>query len=310
MAAISQAVRCAVDTHPEIQGRHFQDISFKSIRVGIAGYDRPALAPLINKALRELFSRSLSGGNLTVTSDIDLLTAGVENKKNIENVIILNAGTGSIAMSYKRGESGGRLRRTGRVGGWGYLLGDDGAGYGIAREAIRRALRYHEMRQLLGSATSDHKRAARLYQAVIEHFQSRSSGPPSSKSTGDLLGSILAEEFRASPANHVASVAPVILGLAHDDAECQSIIDMAIASLLEIVEVLVKSQSMDLTNTALVLGGGLMRDDSYRGRILDAIEAKLGRVAHIEVITEPATTVVQHLLLTLPHSTREIRGLI
>ncbi|MGW9181624.1 N-acetylglucosamine kinase, partial [Agromyces sp. NPDC055658] len=43
------------------------------------------------------------------------------------------SGTGSVAW-------GRRGRRETRAGGWGYLLGDEGSGYGIAREAVRRSL--------------------------------------------------------------------------------------------------------------------------------------------------------------------------
>ncbi|MFC1557292.1 N-acetylglucosamine kinase [candidate division KSB1 bacterium] len=49
--------------------------------------------------------------------------------------IVLNSGTGSFA--YGRSANG----RTGRCGGWGYLLGDDGSGYALGLEAIRRSLK-------------------------------------------------------------------------------------------------------------------------------------------------------------------------
>ena len=50
------------------------------------------------------------------------------------NGILLYAGTGSVA--YAIDEKG----ITHKIGGWGYLLGDEGAGYWIGREAIRHAL--------------------------------------------------------------------------------------------------------------------------------------------------------------------------
>lgn len=50
------------------------------------------------------------------------------------NGILLYAGTGSVA--YAIDESG----EIHQIGGWGYLLGDEGAGYWIGREAIRLAL--------------------------------------------------------------------------------------------------------------------------------------------------------------------------
>ena len=50
------------------------------------------------------------------------------------NGILLYAGTGSVSFAID--EEG----RTHQIGGWGYLLGDEGAGYWIGRESIRHAL--------------------------------------------------------------------------------------------------------------------------------------------------------------------------
>ena len=50
------------------------------------------------------------------------------------NGILLYAGTGSVSFAID--EEG----KTHQIGGWGYLLGDEGAGYWIGRESIRHAL--------------------------------------------------------------------------------------------------------------------------------------------------------------------------
>jgi N-acetylglucosamine kinase-like BadF-type ATPase len=51
---------------------------------------------------------------------------------------VVIAGTGSIAFG--RNAAG----RTARAGGWGYLFGDDGGAFWIARQALRAALRWEE----------------------------------------------------------------------------------------------------------------------------------------------------------------------
>ena len=51
--------------------------------------------------------------------------------------IVTIAGTGSFTF-------GRRGSRTMRAGGWGYLYGDEGGGFWIARQALRAALRYEE----------------------------------------------------------------------------------------------------------------------------------------------------------------------
>jgi N-acetylglucosamine kinase-like BadF-type ATPase len=52
--------------------------------------------------------------------------------------LITIAGTGSIAFG--RAADG----RTARAGGWGYIFGDEGGGFGIVRQALRAALRFEE----------------------------------------------------------------------------------------------------------------------------------------------------------------------
>lgn len=54
--------------------------------------------------------------------------------------ILVIAGTGS--MAWGRGESGATLR----VGGWGALLGDEGSGYDIGRNALQAAVRAADQR--------------------------------------------------------------------------------------------------------------------------------------------------------------------
>ena len=66
-----------------------------------------------------------------VVSDIEL--AYRANFQNGEG-ILLYAGTGSVAYAINENSE------VHKIGGWGYLLGDEGAGYWIGKEAIRHSL--------------------------------------------------------------------------------------------------------------------------------------------------------------------------
>jgi len=70
-----------------------------------------------------------------VTDDAVIALAGATAG---EPGIVTIAGTGSIAFG--RNAAGG----TARVGGWGYIFGDEGSGFDIARQALRAALRAEE----------------------------------------------------------------------------------------------------------------------------------------------------------------------
>jgi N-acetylglucosamine kinase-like BadF-type ATPase len=72
---------------------------------------------------------------VVVTDDAVIALAGATAG---EPGIVTIAGTGSIAFG--RNAAGD----TARVGGWGYIFGDEGSGFDIARQALRAALRAEE----------------------------------------------------------------------------------------------------------------------------------------------------------------------
>jgi N-acetylglucosamine kinase-like BadF-type ATPase len=72
---------------------------------------------------------------VVVTDDAVIALAGATAG---EPGIVTIAGTGSIAFG--RNAAGG----TARTGGWGYIFGDEGGGFDIARQALRAALRAEE----------------------------------------------------------------------------------------------------------------------------------------------------------------------
>ncbi|GAB3529820.1 N-acetylglucosamine kinase [Arthrobacter monumenti] len=80
--------------------------------------------------------------------------------------IALIAGTGSVAW----GTDG--TGRTARSGGWGYVLGDEGSGYWIGREAVRHALRQFNRGQQPDSLTHALLEAADVAapEGLIAHF--------------------------------------------------------------------------------------------------------------------------------------------
>ncbi len=79
----------------------------------------------------ETLAESILGVSIKVVSDIEL--AYRANFSEGEG-IILYAGTGSVAFAIDDRSN------SHQIGGWGYLLGDEGGGYWIGREAIRHAM--------------------------------------------------------------------------------------------------------------------------------------------------------------------------
>jgi N-acetylglucosamine kinase-like BadF-type ATPase len=122
LGAIMESLHAARDQ----AGLNAATVKFASACLGFSGgpADKESL-------LREL----LQSDHLVVTDDALIALTGATAG---EPGLVVIAGTGSIAFG--RNANG----RTARAGGWGYLFGDEGGGFWIARQALRTALRWEE----------------------------------------------------------------------------------------------------------------------------------------------------------------------
>ena len=129
-----------------------------AVCAGAAGVDTPEA----EERLRQLIASRLPGAAVKVVHDTELILATAE----LTTGIALIAGTGSVAWG--RDASG----RVARAGGWGYLLGDEGSGYSIAREAVRHALRLADEGQPPDQLSRQLTAACNLQRAaqLIDHF--------------------------------------------------------------------------------------------------------------------------------------------
>lgn len=296
IASIASAVQAAVDDCELTKGRSFESIRFADAWIGIAGYDRPSLVTATSKAINDMF-RLQSNKQPTITTDIDLLPSKLNSNSKVESAIVLVAGTGSIAMQYQR--QGHRFVRTGRVGGWGHLLGDDGSGYGIGREALRRALRQVDAANL-STSPEEAPLFSALTSALVNHFQPKASN----SHPRDLLSAILAPEqtgqqaddSTADKTSRIAGAAKVILDLAETDDEAMEIVQSSSQQLAELVTLLVQSRKLAVANTGLILAGGLTHNELYKQRVMDLVQSKLGVFGHVEVVDDPAVDAAKSLL--------------
>ncbi|MFW0789882.1 N-acetylglucosamine kinase [Gordonia sp. CPCC 205333] len=100
-------------------------MGIRAVCAGAAGVDTPESV----KILYDLLDARLPNAQVRVVHDSQLILAAA----GVLDGIAVISGTGSVAW----GRSGDA---SARAGGWGYLLGDEGSGYWVAREAIRRLL--------------------------------------------------------------------------------------------------------------------------------------------------------------------------
>lgn len=287
----------AIDKHPETREQSLSTVIFSKIWVGMAGHDRQSLKPLIHDAFSKLFQIS-SDGDLRISSDIDLLPAALASNTDIASVIVLVVGTGSVAMNYKR--EGSDFRRTGRVGGWGRLLGDDGSGYAIGREGIRKTLRHCDMHNLKKGLGVEPTPFEPLPQAILEHFQKLAPNCTPENLLDCLLfpgsAGFSAENNDTARTKAMASAASVVLSMASENLEAEHIMQSGASSVAELVRMLMEGQGVDVAHCALVLGGGLMGNSVYKEAVCRILQEECGEFSQVRVVDQPVITGAEYLL--------------
>lgn len=204
---------------------------------GAAGADSPEGAARLRSVLDPL----LGTARVEVVHDAHLILAAA----GVDHGIAVISGTGSVAW--------GRLSdgSTARAGGWGYLLGDDGSGYGVARDAVRHVL-----------ARSDRGEPLDLLATTL--FETCRVGTPMA-----LLDHFYARTER----RYWARLSEVVFALADTgDRASLEIVDRAAGSLAHLIRQVHQSlgQPADLP---VVLGGGVFAN---QGRFSEVLRSHLG----------------------------------
>lgn len=191
--SVRRAVEAALDASrivwrhqiPEQQASHgahqpfaFPPI-FQAAWFGIAGVDSPLNIAVLSPHLSRLLSIPYPSRRLIVANDTSLLASPVIERDDglpadaIREGVVCIAGTGSIVMSFRSGSAGidgpsattqtsnsnsatggHLLEAVGRVGGFGWLLGDEGGGYMVGKRAVRAVLDQADQERL-GWTTSE-----------------------------------------------------------------------------------------------------------------------------------------------------------
>jgi glucosamine kinase len=215
-----------------------------AICLGIAGVDRPHDNTIIRGIMRRI------GHKTPVLVVNDALAALVAGAGDEGPGIVLIAGTGSIC--YGRNEAG----RAARAGGWGYILGDEGSGWWMGRQALSAVMRAGDGR---GPATQ-------LTARVLEHF--------GCAGVSDLVHEVY---YRDTRRGAVAGLSGVVQGAADDgDVVARQILSDAADELALAARSVATRLEMRGLQFPLVLSGSLFR---FVPTLLSDVLVRLAEVA-------------------------------
>jgi N-acetylglucosamine kinase-like BadF-type ATPase len=251
-----------------------RDITPAAVCLGIAGVDRDDEARTVRAIMRRIGYKS----RIVVVNDA--LVALVAGAGNAPGIVII-AGTGSIVY--------GRNARfeAARAGGWGHIIGDEGSGYWIGREALAAIMRAVDGR---GPET-------RLTEDVLAHFNI--------DDTSRLPRIVYDREL---PRMSVAALGPIVQQASDlGDAVASGILERAADELVLAARSVATRLEMRGDEFAFVLAGGVFRVVPWLGYEVTRRLVEVAPRSHVRLLEqEPASGAVGLALaeargtLTLP----------
>jgi N-acetylglucosamine kinase-like BadF-type ATPase len=207
---------------------------------GVSGCDHPLLRERLTKVLMETLPVPFT----SIQVDNDAITALWSGTDGAPGVVVI-AGTGSIA--YGCLPDGSRFR----IGGWGHLVGDDGSGYFIGKEAVRAVLRAYDG---LEPRTP-------LYDKIQAHF--KVAAMP------DIIPMIY-----GTTKTTLANLAPLVIDAAEaGDTAAIRILENSARHLNELIRAALSR--FDGPDVPVVLAGGLWKAKWLREKATEGIHARL-----------------------------------
>jgi N-acetylglucosamine kinase-like BadF-type ATPase len=248
-AAVRSAIRAAFDA------AGLPETPPAAACLGLAGLDRVEDAGRFRLWAAEAFH----GAPVALSNDAELaLAAGTPDGWGVGVI----CGTGAICIGRNR------AGETARADGWGWMLGDDGSGFAIGREAMRAVLRAYDGR---GPATL-------LSDAVLAHWSL--AGPE------DLLPRVYIEE--ASPAE-VASLAAVVDGAARaGDAVARAILQQAAEGLVATIAAVAHRLGFAGAFPCGLAGSVVVKSAFMAGFVQEAARRRGLALDPVELVAEPA----------------------
>ncbi|WP_067730804.1 N-acetylglucosamine kinase [Oceanobacillus damuensis] len=185
-----------------------------------------------------------------VPDPINALYSGTLGEPGIVQI----SGTGSVTYGIDSEQ------RHARVGGWGYLLGDEGSGYDIGRQAILAVLKAYDGR---GSETN-------LTKLVFTHFNT--------ENPQDIIGKIYGSN---TPKNEISAITKLLFQAYHEnDSVADRIVETAAEEMMFSIQTLYRKLFSKDDKVEVVLCGGVFNEYA----VVDQIKKRLKNHTELTVV--------------------------
>ncbi|KAF7798079.1 hypothetical protein EIP86_009293 [Pleurotus ostreatoroseus] len=285
---------------------------FAAAWLGVSGVDSPAAVAKLTPRVRALLGVPPAGG-VTVCNDTALLAAPLQLHADVACAVACIAGTGGIVVSYtKDPQAPSGMREMGRVGGWGWILGDEGGGFHVGREAVRQML----MRADVASVEAAPPPRSVLEERVLARFGTEDvfdlltaihlpdPAPAPADGNSDAPADTDADADSDTPAyarmvreKRLSSLAPLVFSaaFASHDALALSVLHKTAGELADCVAILLRDDARAVRGVkaaegVICFGGSLVGVPAYRDLVLEKLKERGHVFRRVEYIEDAAAT--------------------
>ncbi|KAL4071325.1 hypothetical protein V8B97DRAFT_451793 [Scleroderma yunnanense] len=272
---------------------------FASAWFGISGVDSAAAVRTASVALGELLAIPI-GPRLTIANDTHLLASPLRLCPDVTHAITVIAGTGSCIVSFTQAPEGAFVELA-RIGGWGWILGDEGSGFHVGKEAIRQLM----LDVARGSLGMTPPPKSSLKTKLLSHF-----GIDREENAAEILSIVhipesamesagIAEHLLVPRQKRLSQLSPLVFDAAFKDGDefALRVLRNTAGALADQIVVLcispgedhtVKPRGVLASEALLCFGGSLVGIENYRTLVLDELKKRGCVFRRVEFVEDAA----------------------
>jgi N-acetylglucosamine kinase-like BadF-type ATPase len=320
LKTVLEAINGALKVYLPKQQKDCRD-AFYAAWFGISGVDSPTAVKSARDAISSIIDMDES--RLRVANDTHLLAAPLNLHSDVSYAVVCIAGTGSICVSFDD-----EIEELGRIGGWGWMLGDEGGGFYVGREAIRQLMRIRDLESLLSPPSSSSSSPWSSQTTFVTHgsaLKARVLKYFGVTNILDILRLVHLPDEPSSEKNHptesmprekrISSLSPLVFASAFEDGDplALAILRTSAGILASQISLLLRAPTPDSDpstspppdddeldpsgrrmrtvpahDSVLCFGGSLVGVEAYREMVLEDL-ARIGhKFPHVEYISDAA----------------------
>ncbi|KAL0581339.1 hypothetical protein V5O48_000715 [Marasmius crinis-equi] len=280
-----------------------EEHNFAAAWFGVSGVDSPSAIQSILQPLSDLL-RIPIGPTLIVANDTHLLASPLQMYSDVTSAVAVVGGTGAIAVSFRKQKGG--LEELGRVGGWGWILGDEGGGFSVGREAVRHILTRNDRDSVRRPGSIPPAKEGSLEDRVLRFFScenimdmlSEVHAPNPGSEASNPHAQMRAPHLSLLREKRLSSLSPLVFAAAFEnkDPEALQVLQNVAGMLADQVAVLVgeptdeKPGLVTAENSVISFGGSLVGDEAYRKMVLDSLAEKGIVFRRVEFVGDAAAS--------------------